>query len=91
MSDYKQILEAVKDLDRWPWEIGDALLVECGPPGKKDGYALLWEAAKYLFSEGHEYDVATLSKYRSVAYWFEPSKRRSVAWAWHEAARSPEF
>jgi hypothetical protein len=86
----EDMLAAVRDLDSSNWEIGDALLAECGPPGNNE---ILRKASAYLLEEGGvEYDVERLSELRRVAYAFPVSERRAeYCWVIHREAGSPEM
>ena len=84
------LLTAVKEGETSLWELGDALVAECGPPGDNDS---LRSASAYLLETGgYEYDVPYLSALRRTAYAFQPSdRRREFSWSIHRAAGTPEM
>jgi hypothetical protein len=95
MTAFPKTIAAVQRRDRCMWEIGEALLAECGPPstnGKHDGSYAKLEAAsqeiEHLKIEG--YTVDYLAKIREVAHKF-PSRIRNpgVSWAAHRSSGSP--
>jgi hypothetical protein len=90
MRNYLLTLASVKKSDTSFWEISDALVAECGPPGDNE---LLRAASAHLFEHGgYEYDVPTLSALRRTAYAFPPADRRhELSWSTHRAAGSPEM
>ena len=93
---YPLMRAAVLKIRNAAWELGDAILLECGPPssnGKNDGsLQKLKEAQDILFKEEHfEIELNTLLRYREIAYKFPKDKRRNVSWSNHCDAGSPEI
>lgn len=96
MNKYPLTLTAVKTNDSSQWDIGAALITECGPPSEdtiRDGsHARLAEAAAYLLNEGYKYQVQTLANMRRTAFVFTKSDRfAGIAFNAHRAAGTPEF
>ena len=92
---YPLMRAAVRKIRNAAWELGDAILLECGPPssnGINDGsLQKLKEAQDILFKEEHfEIALNTLLRYREIAYKFPKDKRRNVCWSHHCDAGSPE-
>ncbi len=94
---FPRTIAAVQKRDRCMWEIGDALLAECGRPsvdGVKDGS---WEKLELAVNaieaaKVTDYTVKTLSKIRSIAFAFSKDARRaSLSWSAHADAGSPEM
>jgi hypothetical protein len=91
------IVAAAQERERSLWEIGDALLEECGPPsedGRDNGSReKLEEAAaeiEQLNIEG--YSAGRLYNLRKVAHNFPPDRRvPGVSWDAHRLAGSPEM
>jgi hypothetical protein len=89
-------LAAIKKGESSLWDIGDALVKECGPPsenGRRNGGLNKLEAASEYLREngGYDYSVITLSEMRIAAFNFQVSVRRSgLSFAVHRAARTPE-
>jgi len=87
-------LSKIKELERFPWEIGDILLAECGPPaenGAGDDTKMdeVLAELKRLNIEG--YSRHGLTKLWRTAHSFPPDKRRrGVSWEAHAAAGSPQ-
>jgi hypothetical protein len=78
------------------WDLGDALIAECGAPGdngvRTGAYKLLKQAASVLKKEGLSYHFDHLRDLRQVAHQF-PAGDRSPAeasWTVHRAAGSPD-
>ena len=88
-------LRVIKELEQFPWEIGDAVLAECGPPaegGVGDDTKMdeVLAELKRLNIEG--YSRHRLTKLWRTAHSFPPDKRRpGVSWEAHAAAGSPEM
>ena len=97
MSKFPRTIAAVQKRDRSLWEIGDALLAECGKPsehGVNDGsYAKLGQAAAEIEAlKIADYSVKTLSRLRYIAFTFPRTSRKEVlSWQAHEVAGSPEM
>ena len=99
MTDYKypKTIAAVQKRDRSQWEIGDALIRECGPPPlerQHDKSLARMEAAaaeiETLKIEG--YTVSYLSKLRIVSHNFPTAQRnRNVCWNVYYSAGTPEM
>jgi hypothetical protein len=89
-------LAAVKKGESSLWDIGDALIKECGPPsehGRRNGSLNKLEAASGYLREngGYDYSVTTLSYMRTTAFNFQIAERQSgLSFAVHRAARTPE-
>jgi len=89
MQKFPGVLDAIREADQTNWELGDALLAECGP---HDGERGLKEAAKELAEHSSaELSVPKLARLRRVAEAFPPNRRYPLPWKLHEAARSPRF
>ena len=91
--EYKKILHARQALDKARWELGDALVAECGAPDPTspgyDGPGKLRAAWNYMRENGYNCTLEDLSELRRVAYVFRESTRRSdISWDLHaELAR----
>src|SRR5580692_7456285 len=95
-ADYKAILRAVQKRDKALWDLGDALVSECGAPDPTSaGYAgpgRLRAAWHYLQANGCDYSIAELSKLRRVAYVFGQSTRRfDISLELYAEAGTPEM
>src|ERR1700737_622062 len=82
--DYKAILSTVEKLDKARWDLGDALVAECGAPdptsASYDGPGKLRAAWRYLQENGYNCSLEDLSKLRHVAYVFGlPTRRLSFS------------
>lgn len=94
---HPKTIAAVQASESRQWEIGDALLEECGPPsdnGRNDGsrneLREVAEELEELQIEG--YSVGYLAELRDIAYKFpRRRRRRSLSWGCHQAADSPEM
>jgi hypothetical protein len=94
--EYKTILDAMKTLDQARWDLGDALVAECGAPDPTsagyDGPGKLRAAWHYMRENGYDCTLEDLSKLRRVAYVFGLSTRRSdISWDLHAEAGTPEM
>jgi hypothetical protein len=90
-SEFPLFLAAHKNHDGSLWEIGDALIAECGPP-TRDLKKLRAVGAYLLENGGYEYSASYLAKLRRVAYSFQSAARKpEISWAAHCAARKPEI
>jgi hypothetical protein len=94
--DYKAILSTVQKLDKARWDLGDALVAECGAPdptsASYDGPGKLRAAWRYLQENGYNCSLEDLSKLRHVAYVFGLSNRRfNLSWDLHAEAGTPEM
>jgi hypothetical protein len=95
-SDYKAILDAVQKRDKALWELGDALVADCGAPDPTSaGYAgpgklrAVWHR---LQENGYDYSIEELSKLRRVAYVFGRSARRfNISLELYAEAGTPEI
>jgi hypothetical protein len=95
-ADYKAILCAVQKRDKALWDLGDALVAECGAPDPTSaGYAgpgRLRAAWHYLQENGCNYSIAELSKLRRVAHVFGQATRRfDISWELYAEAGTPEM
>jgi hypothetical protein len=78
------------------WALGDALIAECGPPGKSGvrtkAYSLLKQAAAVLKKMGLRYSFDHLRDLRQVAHQHPPGERSpaEASWSVHWVAGSPE-
>jgi hypothetical protein len=95
-ADYKAILGAVQKLDKALWDLGDALVAECGAPDPTSasyaGPGRLRAAWLYLQENGCDYSLAELSKLRRVAYVFGRSTRRfDISWELYAETGTPEM
>lgn len=80
---YPLMRAAARKIQNAQWALGDAILLECGPPssnGINDGsLQTLKEAQDILFKEEHcEIALNTLLRYREIAYKFPKDKRRNA-------------
>jgi hypothetical protein len=91
---FPRTFAAVEKDEGAQWAIGNALLVECGPPsqqGRSDGSrAELSDCAEELKARGREISVRHLAKLRQVAHAFPPKVRKDLSWTVHQAAVNPE-
>jgi hypothetical protein len=84
-------IEAIRKWETSLWEIGDALVAECGPPSKR-GNERVKAAQAFLLQEGFPYKLSYLRSLRNVAYRFQTSQRMSgIAWGVHRTAGTPEM
>jgi hypothetical protein len=95
-ADHKAILGAVQKLDKALWDLGDALVAECGAPDPTSasyaGPGRLRAAWLYLQENGCDYSLAELSKLRRVAYVFGRSTRRfDISWELYAETGTPEM
>lgn len=78
------------------FEIGDALIAECGPvtaKGVRTGRSstAIEAAHEYLASKGYKYALDSLKHLRLTSSRFEaPNRLRSLSWTAHFEARSPD-
>jgi hypothetical protein len=98
MADFKKTIAAVQKRERCNWEIGDALIDECGPPsehGVQDGsHAALKAAAAAIEAAKVEgYTANYLARLRIVSFNFPKRVRRpnSLSWEVHASAGTPEM
>ena len=94
--EYKKILHAMQTLDKARWDLGDALVSECGAPDPTsagyDGPGKLRAAWQYMRENGYDCTLEDLSKLRRVAYVFRQSTRRSdISWDLHAESGTPEI
>jgi hypothetical protein len=93
--DYDAILQMALKRDKARWDLGDALVSECGAPDPTSasyaGPGRLRAAWQYLQENGCDYSIEELSKLRRVAYVFGHSTRRfDISWELHAEAGTPE-
>jgi hypothetical protein len=93
---FPRTLAAVKKGEHTCWEIGDALVDECGPPSthgvRDNSYEKLRAAQKYLLENGYEYGLNHLADLRDVAFNFQTCARKSdLSFHVHRKARTPEM
>jgi hypothetical protein len=94
--EYQKILHAMQTLDKARWDLGDALVAECGAPDPTsagyDGPGKLRAALHNLRENGYESTLEDLSKLRRVSYVFRQSTRRSdISWDLHVESGTPEM
>ena len=94
--EYKTVLHAMQTLDKTRWDLGDALVAECGAPDPTsagyDGPGKLRAAWHYMRENGYDCTLEDLSKLRRVAYVFGLSTRRSdISWDLHAESGTPEM
>jgi hypothetical protein len=94
--EYQKILHAMQTLDKARWDLGDALVAECGAPDPTsagyDGPGKLRAALLNLRENGYESTLEDLSKLRRVSYVFRQSTRRSdISWDLHAESGTPEM
>jgi hypothetical protein len=86
-----RFLASIRHHEQLRWAVGDALLIECGPPDQGDS-TIMREVAAELRAEGFDdYKLRDLAVLRKVSYAFPPASRRSCSWDLHKAAETPEF
>jgi hypothetical protein len=100
MTKFPRILAAWKQIELDQWELGDALIEECGEPLaaasrrpsiNTGDYDKIEEAAEFLEQYGFDHGVRYLARLRQTAFDFPPNKRKvSLSWGVHEEAGSPE-
>lgn len=100
MSKFPKILAAARQIELDQWQLGDALIEECGEPlkvaarfsGNNDGsWAKLQEASEFLTAYGLDYSVSYLAKLRNTAFDFQGRNRKAnLSWSAHNEAGSPE-
>jgi hypothetical protein len=88
-------LAAVKRGETSLWDIGDALIKECGPPGeqgaKNGSYDRVGAAQGYLAQQGYELSVSYLRMLRKTAFDFPKGRRQPLhSFSVHTAAGTPE-
>jgi flagellar biosynthesis GTPase FlhF len=94
-TQFPRTLAAVKKGENSLWNIGDALIEECGPPSKlgiqNGDYQKLEKVSAYLAENGgYAYSTNRLSALRTVAYNFQNSERKfEYSWSVHQAAGNP--
>jgi hypothetical protein len=96
MQTFPLTLSAANDAEKSQWAIGDALVMECGPPGgdhsNNGASAKIAAVAKFLAENGREFSESYLRRLRQVAFSFsDVQTRSSVSWNAHEAAGTPEI
>jgi hypothetical protein len=94
--EYKKILHAMHTLDKARWDLGDALVAECGGPDPTstgyDGPGKLRSAWHYMRENGYDCTLEDLSELRRVAYVFRQSTRRTdISWDLHAESGTPEM
>lgn len=92
---FPKTLAAVKSAEKNLWEIGDAVLAECGEPSKdgvKNGSSeKISLAASVLSENGFDYSENTLRIYRDTAFNFPPASRLAgISFAVHQETYNPE-
>jgi len=84
---YEKTIEACLRREASQWEIGDALIEECGKPSKKgdndDSYAKIKAVAKELESKGIDYSFNTLRVMRETSFAWANDTRLSFSWSVH--------
>ncbi len=87
--DFATALAAIREGDAVLWEIGDAVLVECGGSGVVGSQCRLREASAEIAASGLTLPHP-LRILRDVAENFPPDRRHAdVSWAEHRAASMP--
>ena len=94
--DYKAILYTVQKRDKALWDLGDALVADCGAPDPTSasyaGPGKLRAAWHCLQLNGYDLSIEELSKLRRVAYVFGQSTRRfDISWELYAEAGTPEM
>lgn len=96
-SKFPLTISAVQKRDRSLWEIGDALVAECGAPSEGGANDGSWELMQAVAAEIESiriegYSVKFLQKLRHAANEFPPTARRATAsWSAHHDAGSREM
>lgn len=89
------VLAACLARDSTQFAVGDAIVMEVGPPsaeGIHDGSSIKLKAAsKYLADHGIAYRVESLKVLRRVAFAYPADRRRPVPWTIHFECRTPEM
>jgi hypothetical protein len=87
-------LAAYKKREMSQWDIGDALIDECGPASGRNGDSKdqrIKAAHKYIVAAGFDCEERTLYCLRQVATEFPLNSRRmEISWSAHRAAKTPE-
>jgi hypothetical protein len=82
---YEQTVEACLRHESSQWEIGDALLKECGPPGENGANngstAKLKEALEELDRNGLCYSLSTLRHMRDMSHAWPVPRGTRVSWS----------
>jgi hypothetical protein len=86
----------MQTLDKARWDLGDALVAECGAPDPTsagyDGPGKLRAAWHYMRKNGYDCSLEDLSELRRVAYVFRQSTRRlDISWDLHAESGTPEM
>jgi hypothetical protein len=86
----------MQTLDKALWDLGDALVAECGAPDPTsagyDGPGKLRAAWQYMRENGYDCTLEDFSKLRRVAYVFRQSTRRpELSWDLHAESGTPEM
>ena len=94
--EYKNILHAMQTLDKARWDLGEALVAECGAPDPTsagyDGPGKLRAAWHYMRENGYDCTLEDLSELRRVAYVFrQPTRRSDISWDLHAESGTPEM
>jgi hypothetical protein len=85
------VIKAIREHDNTLWDIGDALLGECGPDSRDNLVAVAAEIEARL-PHMERYSVQRLAKLRDTAHAFPKETRRAgFSWQIHAAAGSPEM
>lgn len=96
MSKFPKTIAAVQKREKSLWEIGDALVAECGRPNESsanDGSYERLEAAAAEINGLHieGYSIDYLRKVRLCAYTFSPGRRHpGVSFSAHQEAKTPD-
>ena len=99
---FPKILAAARQIELDQWQLGEALIEECGPPASAGGFhggfaaqnqddSLLCEASEFLRGYGLEYSQPYLSLLRSTAFNFKGRDRKSnLSWSVHKEAKTAD-
>jgi hypothetical protein len=95
---YPNTIAAIKSAERSQWEIGDALLEECGPPsdqgiqdGSREKLAEAYEEIKEQLGDDESWSIRYLAQLRQVAFSFPERCRRHLSWRTHLEAGDPDI
>lgn len=87
---FPKVVSAAKADTKNCWEMGDALLKYCGPPGTIKGTSLVDVAAE-LEQMSYPYSPVTLGNLRNVAHQFDEHQRHyELSWGVHQFVGSPK-
>lgn len=95
-EEFPKTLTALRAREKSHWAIGDALLEECGPPGRDSANngsgEILTRAAEHFASKGVGCSVTLLRDCRKISYLYAPARRLAgVSWSVYKEVPNPEM